>query len=656
MAKDDFINLNQFYDDEEDSWEESSKSVLDKAENDFSRYENPELIATGGMKEIYKVYDTKNRRHVALAKLRSDVPEEQCEDFFKEAYLTAVLEHPNIISLYDIGVDDKGTPFFSMELKVGDSLGEIIRQRGKGNDKYFQKYPLYKLLDIFIKVCDAVSYAHSVEILHLDLKPDNIQVGQFGEVQVCDWGLGSNIEEANKISEENLIKGTPGYMPPEQIIQELDKDCTTDIFALGALLFTLLTDNGPVDGGFTTVIKKTLDGEFLPPTERYPDKNIPESLNAVVCKAMSLEKSERYTSVEALKSEVEKYLSGHSTSAENAGFMKELSLFYKRNTQICLVALLSLLVIVVGSSVFILKIQKSRHDLQDANLKVSDALAESNKNYELYKDKVITEQKLTFDLLEDAFQDALLKIKKPLFFSNPIKYTDEALVTFKKHYQVTAKSPIIRHIVAALIISQRYEEVKNYSKLGDPELIKLAEEFSGLSKGKTGQLLDEDFLRLLKRINELSQENREKLMERIVVYQLSLSKRIFVKNYVLAYILKCWNPSWDKNELSYNSKELILKLGGKNLRVLKGSGSGSSELSFLRFIKANHLNLKGTGISSLRELNGFTVRALDLRGTEVTSLRLVRGIPNLNRLVIGIEQFNEKELGRLPPSVKHEEK
>ena len=656
MPEEDFINLNQFYDDEEDSWEESSKSVLSKAESDFVRYENPELIATGGMKEIYKVYDSKNRRHVALAKLRADVPEEQCEDFFKEAYLTAALEHPNIISLYDIGVDSNGTPFFSMELKVGDSLGEIIRQRAQGSEKYLQEYFLHKLLDIFIKVCDAVSYAHSADILHLDLKPDNIQVGKFGDVQVCDWGLGSNIEDANKNGDENYIKGTPGYMPPEQIMQELGKDCTTDIFALGALLFTLLTDKGPVEGGFNTIIKKTLDGELATPVEKHPDKNIPESLNAVVCKAMSNEKNERYASVEDLRAEVEKYLSGHSTSAENAGFIKEFKLFYKRNKAICLVAAVSFLVILISSSVFILKIQKSRYDLQDANLKVRDALAESNKNYELYKDKVVTEQKLTFDLLEDAFQDALLKIKNPLFFSNPLKYTDEALVTFKKHYQVTGKSPIIRHIVAGLIISQRYEEVKNYSKLGDPELIKLAEEFSGLSRGKTGQLLDEDFLRLLKRINELSQENREKLMERIVVYQLSLSKWTFGKNYVLAYILKCWNPGWDKNELSYNPKELILKLGGKNLRVLKGKGSGSSELCFLRFIKANHLNLKGTGISSLRELNGFTVRALDLRGTEVTSLRLVRGMPNLNRLVIGIEQFNEKELGRLPPSVKHEEK
>ena len=656
MLDDDFINLNQFYDDEEDTWEETSKKVLEKAGSDFSRYESPELIARGGMKDIYKVYDSKNRRYAALAKLRDDVPDEQCEDFFKEAYLTAALEHPNIISLYDIGVDDKGTPYFSMELKVGDSLGDILRHRNKKDEKYLQAYPLHKLLEIYIKVCDAVSYAHSVDVLHLDLKPDNIQVGRFGEVQVCDWGLGSNIKEVNTFQAENLIKGTPGYMPPEQIKHELGKDCTTDVFALGALLFALLTDVDPAEGGFDTVVKKTLDGSLKSPLERYPERSIPESLNAVVSKAMSAEKGQRYPSVEALKSEVEKFLSGHSTSAENAGFLKELSLFYKRNRQICLMAVFSLVLIAAGATIFILKIQKSRNDLQEANLKVSAALNESKKNYELYKDKVAAEQKLTADLLEDAFKDALLKIRAPLFFADPLKYTDEALVTLKKHYQVTGKNPIVRHISAALIISQKYEEVKNYSRHADGGLLKLARDFSGRERGKSGQLSEEDFLELLKRINQLSEDLRKSLMERVVVYQLKLSKRSFVKGPELAQILKCWNPEWNENDLSYNSKELMLDLAGEKLQYLKGSGNASSDLSFLRFIKANYLSLKGTGVISLRELNGFTVRVLDLSETKIDSLRQVRGMANLNTLITAVKQFNEKELSRLPPSVKLEEK
>ena len=91
--------------------------ITTEAESNFNRYKDHELIASGGMKDVYKVYDSQNRRHIAMAKLRSDVPDEQCEDFFREAYLTASLEHPNIISLYDIGVDNEGVPFFTMELK-----------------------------------------------------------------------------------------------------------------------------------------------------------------------------------------------------------------------------------------------------------------------------------------------------------------------------------------------------------------------------------------------------------------------------------------------------------------------------------------------------------------------------------------------------------
>ena len=656
MAENDFINLNQFYDDEEDIWEESSKTVLDKAESNFSRYKDHELLASGGMKDVYKVYDSQNRRHFAMAKLRSDVPDEQCEDFFKEAYLTASLEHPNIISLYDIGVDDKGVPFFTMELKVGDTIGEIIKQRFEGNPKYLKEYPLHKLLDIFIKVCDAVSYAHSVDILHLDLKPDNIQVGKFGEVQVCDWGLGSNIDDANIVNDERMIKGTPGFMSPEQILHELGKDFTTDIYALGALLYTILVDQSHIEGGVNTVIQKTVEGGFISPLEKFPNREIPKSLDAVVRKAMSLQKEDRYVSVEALQKEVEQYLSGHSTMAENAGFVKELSLFYKRNKQICLLALFSLLVIVIGSSVFVMKIQKSKHDLEDANIKVSTALEESNKNYDLYKDKVAAEKRLTNDLLEEAFKDALLKIRNPLFFAEPLKYTDEALLTLMKHYQVTGKKPIVRHIVAALIISQKYEEVEKYAKLVEPELIRLAKDFSGIEREKNGHLSDEVFLKLLKRINKLSKDSRENLMERVVAYQLKLGKRSFVKENHLAQILKCWNTDWDVNGLKYNSKELILKLEGKELVLLKGLGGGSSELSLLRFIKANHLTLKNTGLESLKELNGFSVRALDLRGAKIQSLRQVRGMANLNRLIVAVSQFNEKELGRLPPSVKLEEK
>lgn len=109
--------------------------------------------------------------------------------------MTANLTHPNIVPVYNVGIDSEGTPFFSMELIPGDSLRDIIHELKKGNASYKTQYPLETLLGIFSKVCDALSYAHSREVLHLDIKPDNIRVGQFGEVFLCDWGLARVIHE-----------------------------------------------------------------------------------------------------------------------------------------------------------------------------------------------------------------------------------------------------------------------------------------------------------------------------------------------------------------------------------------------------------------------------------------------------------------------------
>ena len=175
--KDSFKNLSNFCDEDfEDPWEntESADSLATATE----RYTHKELLATGGMKEIYKVYDTKMKRFIAMARLIPDSDEELAEVFLKEAALTASLEHPNIISVYDFGINENLDPFFTMELKVGESLDEIIDE---------EKADLNELLEIFVKVCDAISYAHSNNVIHLDLKPDNIQVGKYGEVQVCDW-------------------------------------------------------------------------------------------------------------------------------------------------------------------------------------------------------------------------------------------------------------------------------------------------------------------------------------------------------------------------------------------------------------------------------------------------------------------------------------
>ena len=170
-------------------------------------------------------------------------------------------------------------------------------------------------------MCDAISYAHSKNVLHLDIKPENIQVGEFGEVIVCDWGLGKiigdkdieydqllfNPDLLNNVTLTDQVVGTPGYMAPEQILKDGEKTKQTDIYSLGAMLYTILTGKGPFRGDVNTVLQKTVRGNLIQPVAREVEWDIPAGLNAVVMKAMSLKPENRYPSVDELKKEVQDY-------------------------------------------------------------------------------------------------------------------------------------------------------------------------------------------------------------------------------------------------------------------------------------------------------------------------------------------------------------
>ena len=155
-------------------------------------------------------------------------------------------------------------------------------------------------------------------------------------------------------------------MAPEQSQSGKPLNEFTDVFSLGAILYSLITGERPLEGGVKTVLDSTSNGNFRSPVERFPEKNIPLSLSAVIDKAMKLSPDQRYASIDELKSEVQKYLTGRSTLAENAGFIKEFFLFFNRNRQVCLVASAALLMIFLGTLVSFVKIQSSQAETQEA--------------------------------------------------------------------------------------------------------------------------------------------------------------------------------------------------------------------------------------------------------------------------------------------------
>lgn len=322
---------------------------------DASRYKFLRTIGFGGMKTVLLVYDRDMRREVAMATM-PDWKERDpsvVNHFIMEARLTARLEHPNIIPVHDLGREASGSPFFTMEYLRGQTFAKLLRKLKDGDPETVAAYPLTRLLRIYVRICNAMAFAHSMGIIHLDLKPENIHVGEFGEVQVLDWGLARSIrspEDDAPASEtgksaakpdptlartrDGIAKGTPGFMAPEQAAgRNRDKDQRTDIYSLGCLLYTILTFEKPLAGQkLKEVLRATIKGNIKAPREfENPHWPIPMALEAICLKAMERYPEDRYQSVYELRQDILAFSSGYATSAESPGMVTIGLRFLQRN-------------------------------------------------------------------------------------------------------------------------------------------------------------------------------------------------------------------------------------------------------------------------------------------------------------------------------------
>ena len=289
-------------------------------------------IARGGMGSIRKVFDTNLQRTVAMKVL---FPEHRNEPrimarFAEEAQILGQLEHPNIVPVHDFGEDGEGTRYFTMYYVRGKTLTDLM-QSDTTADGSREAY--FKLLNIFLKVCDAVAFAHSRGVVHRDLKPDNIMVGAFGEVYLMDWGIArllgrtsgmpssvdGEIYEPVKVrrdgaadDEKGQIIGTFFYMSPEQANAEIEKvDERTDIFLLGGVLYEILTGQPPYMGSTVVdVVRQAQKAQIPPPEMVAPDRNVPAPLSRIVMKCLQREGKDRYENVQLVKADVENFLKG----------------------------------------------------------------------------------------------------------------------------------------------------------------------------------------------------------------------------------------------------------------------------------------------------------------------------------------------------------
>ena len=227
--------------------------LAEKVRDVKKRYQIKSLIGEGALKKVYLAYDELLDREVALARMKA---EGHIDDFFNEARLSSRLEHPYISAVHDMGYDEEGEAFFVMKLNEGRDLYEDLKLRREN-----KTVELSWILNVFSKVCEALAFAHGKGVLHLDIKPSNIRIDDFGGVLLCDWGISRMIGSKNEhesplanivhiVSRATLlgeVRGTPGFMAPEQMNNKKLCDEQTDIYGLGALLFDMLMGRPPIE-------------------------------------------------------------------------------------------------------------------------------------------------------------------------------------------------------------------------------------------------------------------------------------------------------------------------------------------------------------------------------------------------------------------------
>jgi len=313
----------------------------------LGRYPIVERIGAGGMGEVLAVRDPDIGRTLAAKVIRGEATSDEAfQQFVVEAQLTGQLIHPNIVPLYELGSTADGRLYFTMKRVQGADLSrllEALREATPAERRGLRLAALNERLSVFVKVCDALAFAHSHDVLHRDLKPANIMVGEFGEVLVMDWGLARRLGAPG--GEERRVCGTPHYMPPEQAegrISELDG--RADVYALGALLYEMLTLTCPYGGPTAlAVLAQVLVGPPERPTLRAPELAIPPALEAVVLAAMQRDPARRYPTVHALQADVIAVLEDRPVSVARQALRERAARFVRHHPTATLAAALILL-------------------------------------------------------------------------------------------------------------------------------------------------------------------------------------------------------------------------------------------------------------------------------------------------------------------------
>jgi tetratricopeptide (TPR) repeat protein len=341
-------------------------------------------IARGGMGRILAAEDRLLGRRVAL-KLVRHPSDSLARRFLREQRITARLQHPAIIPIYDAGALSDGEPFFAMRLVKGESLDRSAAKATSLEDRL-------RLLPAVLGVVDAVAYAHGEGVVHRDLKPQNVLVGPFGEVVVLDWGLGRELDGAPDLPENEArsgdddpletrageVLGTLAYMAPEQAEGRV-ADARSDVYGLGAILYHVLTGAPPHAGRHASLSSGAARHAARPLAQGVPDA--PPDLVAIVERAMAVDPGARYPTAQQLAEDLKRWQAGRLVEAHRYTPGELLRRFVRRYRAPLLVAVASLLVLATLGGVALRRIvvERARAVAAQARAETARGRAESQR-------------------------------------------------------------------------------------------------------------------------------------------------------------------------------------------------------------------------------------------------------------------------------------
>ncbi|MGV3483287.1 MAG: serine/threonine-protein kinase [Planctomycetaceae bacterium] len=284
------------------------------------RYTNLRPMAEGGNAILRSGFDTVIGRTVAIKSLR---PEEignhdERRRLLREARVTAQLQHPGTVPVYEIGDDDFWGVYFTMKRISGENLFEVLKRIARKDENTMQAFSLARRIEIVVQTCQALAYAHARGVIHRDVKPENIWVGNFGEVILLDWGVAKvwgHPDDNQAIRQSTLAvdksketesqlrtltiggqrPGTPLYMSPEQVDGKRSIDERSDVFSVGVVLYEALAVREPFRGqNIDETFHNIKHAEVIPPSQRTPDAGITPAMDEIVLRALQKSPADRF--------------------------------------------------------------------------------------------------------------------------------------------------------------------------------------------------------------------------------------------------------------------------------------------------------------------------------------------------------------------------